>query len=245
MMWLCNPHAIPAHTGFVHGLAERGKRIDQIITALANRGRGPLRIRPAVAQGGVEARRTGDGVEHGAVAAHFRDKLKPLNTGHHFKAAVSGIAVTGINHIFHIQRIAFIADQLMRTEELQRLPALLPLMDHRFKADVGGCFFVDQADSAQLFFTPFTAQLPQLAIPPVRAEHTSQRGRDQIIGHWLASVLFAAQPLKGRGDYVQAHRFRRNKLPCLADLLWCHVVTDEQMAAGFIKTHAHVRSDER
>ena len=55
VMRLGNAHAIPAQTGFVHGFAESGEGIDQIITALPDRFAGPLRIRSAVVQGCVEA----------------------------------------------------------------------------------------------------------------------------------------------------------------------------------------------
>jgi hypothetical protein len=88
---------------------------------------------------------------------------------------VRRVAVAGVHHFFHIQRVTVFVDQLMRAEELQRFAALLAFVDHGFIADIRGRFFVNQADGAQLFLPPLTAHLPQLAIPPVRAKHTGQR----------------------------------------------------------------------
>lgn len=55
MVRLCNADAVPAQPGLVHGLAESGECINQIVTALPDRGTGPLRIRPAVVESCVEA----------------------------------------------------------------------------------------------------------------------------------------------------------------------------------------------
>ncbi|MOA26693.1 hypothetical protein D3C78_1475050 [compost metagenome] len=55
VMRLSNAHAIPAQPGFVHGFAECGEGINQIVTALPDRFAGPLRIRSAVVERGVEA----------------------------------------------------------------------------------------------------------------------------------------------------------------------------------------------
>jgi hypothetical protein len=88
---------------------------------------------------------------------------------------VCRIAGAGVNDIFHIQRVTVFVNQLMRAEELQRFAALFAFVDHGFIADIRGRFFVDQADGAQLFLPPFTAHLPQLAIPPVSTQHTRQR----------------------------------------------------------------------
>jgi hypothetical protein len=54
MVRLSNADAIPAQPGLVHRLAESGERINQIITALPDRGTGPLRI-SAVVEGCVKA----------------------------------------------------------------------------------------------------------------------------------------------------------------------------------------------
>lgn len=110
---------------------------------------------------------------------------------------------------------------------------------------IRGRFLVDQADGAQLFLPPLAAHLPQFAIPPVRAQHTGQRRWDQFIRHQLAAALFAAQLLKGRRDDLKAHSFCSNPFPCLADFFWFNIVTDKQITAGRIKTHAHMCRNQR
>ena len=119
MMWLSNPDAIPAQPSLVHGLAECREGFNQIITALPYRFAGPLRVWPAVVEGGMEAGRASDGIEHGAVTAHFSNQLQPFDAGHHFVAAVGRVAIAGVHHVFHIQRVAVGVYQLMRFEKLQ------------------------------------------------------------------------------------------------------------------------------
>lgn len=133
----------------------------------------------------------------------------------------------------------------MRAEELQRFATLLAFVYHGFIADIRGRFLVDQADGAQLLLPPLAAHLPQFAIPPVRAQHARQRRWDQFIRHRLAAALFAAQPLKGRRDDLKAHGFCSNPFPCLADFFWFNIVTDKQITAGRIKTHAHMCRNQR
>ena len=213
VMRLSNADAIPAQPGFVHSFAECGERIDQIITTLSDRFAGPLRIRSAIVEGGVEARRAGDGIKHCAVAAHFCDQLQSLHTGHHFITTVRRIAAAGVHHILHIQRVTLSIDQLVRLEKLQRFTALLAFVDHGFIADIRGCFFVDQADGTQLFLPPLAAHLPQFAIPPVSTQHSRQRTRNKVIGHWLAAAFLAAQLFKGRRDHIKAHCLSGNLFP--------------------------------
>ena len=160
MMRLSHPHAIPAQSGFVHRLTKCSKHADQIVAALSYRRVCPGRVGSAVIERGMETRRTGDSVENGAVTAHFRDKLQTFNTGHHLIAAMRRVAAAGVYHILHVQRVAVFVHQFMRTEKLQRLTALLTFMHHGFIADIGGCFFADQADSTQLLFPPFATHLP-------------------------------------------------------------------------------------
>lgn len=174
MVWLCNAHAIPAKTGFMHGFAECGKRINQIITTLSYSRAGPLRIGPAITEGRMEARRASDGVKYRTVPAHFGNKFQPFYARHHFIATVCRIAGAGINDILHIQRVTVFINQLMRAKELQRFAALFAFVDHSFIADIRGRFLVDRADGAQLLLPPFTAHSPQLAIPPVSTQHSGQ-----------------------------------------------------------------------
>ena len=70
------------------------------------------------------------------------------------------VAAAGVYHILHVQRVAVFVHQFMRTEKLQRLTALLTFMHHGFIADIGRCFFADQANSTQLLFPPFATHLP-------------------------------------------------------------------------------------
>ena len=91
MVWLCNPDAIPAQPGLVHGLAECRERFNQIMTALPDCFAGLLWIGPAVVKGGMEAGRASDGIEHGAVTAHFSNQLQPFDAGHHFIAAIQAV----------------------------------------------------------------------------------------------------------------------------------------------------------
>lgn len=54
---------------------------------------------PAVVEGCVEARRAGDSIKHGAVAAHFCDHLQAFHAGHHFITTVRRITAAGVNHV--------------------------------------------------------------------------------------------------------------------------------------------------
>ena len=59
--------------------------------------------------------------------------------------------------------------------------------------------FVNRADSAQLFFPPFTPHLPQLAIPPVRTKHTGKRARNKFVWDRVTAVLLRRSCSKAGG----------------------------------------------
>lgn len=136
VMWFGYADAVPAQLFFVHCLTECRKRINQIVAAFPNCRVIPCRVRLPVHQCGVVLRRTGDGIEHGAVATHFSYQFQALDTSHHLITTVRRIAGTCKHHILHAERVAIFVNQIMVAEKIHRLTALFPLLQQDVMADI-------------------------------------------------------------------------------------------------------------
>ena len=97
----------------------------------------PCRIRLPIHQRGVVFRGASDGIEHCAITAHFCDQFQTFNTRHHLITAMRRIAGAGKHHVFHVERVAILINEVVITEKIHCLTALFPLLQKNVVADIG------------------------------------------------------------------------------------------------------------
>ena len=188
----------------MHSLAESGEHINQVITALSDRRMIPCRIGFPVHQRGVVFRGASDGIEHCAITAHFGDQLQSFNARHHLITTMCRIAGAGKHYVFHVERVTILINEVVITEKVHCLTALLALLQQNVVADIRGCMTMNKTCGAQQLFSPFITKLPQLTLPPVGTAHTRQRARYQIVINRVAAIMFAAQRFIGWRENIEA-----------------------------------------
>jgi hypothetical protein len=152
---------------------------------------------------------------------------------------VCRVAVAGVHHVFHVQRVTVGVNQLMRAEELQRFAALLAFVDHGFIADIRGRFLLTRQTARSC-----SSRHSQRICHNLRYHQSAHsiRASDPGSVHRAPAYggAFCGVTAQSRRDDIKAHGLCGHPFPCLADFFWFNIIADKQITAGRIQTHAHV-----